>query len=236
MPLFGAKAQCPHCGKDVKQPKDPAYYLCPHCQQPGPWAAPEQVAAWEHWRMEQEHAAAAEAERQRQAELARIEARQRELEQVASLSPIEVPGFVTQKAEHVYHQAPALLAEWGKQRGHYKGGGGVRGVSFKIPGTKSMRAYYGAPSQRTYVPGEEGWMAKDQGTALITSKRIVFRGQQKAVEWAFSKLVGIDRDPTNNAFVLQVTNRQKAHVIQVEDGDMFEAAASAAIHQFQQQR
>jgi len=48
---------------------------------------------------------------------------------------------------------------------------------------------------------------------VITSKRVVFQGQTKAIEWAFPKLVGVDADRSNNCLVLQVSNRQKAHVL-----------------------
>jgi len=234
VPLFAAKAPCLHCGASVKQPHDPAYYLCPACQQPGPWASQDQIAAWQGWKAEEDRKRAEELELQRQAQLAQVEARRRELEAAASLATLEVPGFVAQKGELVHLSMPAKLAEWGKPRGHYESGPSLRGVSFKIPGMKSMRGYYGGMSQRKYVQSEEGWMLKDEGTALITSKRIVFRGQQKAVEWAYSKLVGIDRDPTNDAFVLQVSNRQKAHVVMVDDGEVFEVAATAAIKAFQE--
>jgi hypothetical protein len=44
--LFGPKKPCPHCARKVRQPKDPADYLCPNCGEPGPWASEEQVAAW----------------------------------------------------------------------------------------------------------------------------------------------------------------------------------------------
>jgi len=37
----------------VRKPKDPENFLCKHCKQPGPWASPEQVAAWERAREEQ---------------------------------------------------------------------------------------------------------------------------------------------------------------------------------------
>jgi len=44
---FSPKAPCTHCGRNVSKPKDEGKYLCPHCGEPGPWASPEQVHAWE---------------------------------------------------------------------------------------------------------------------------------------------------------------------------------------------
>jgi len=52
---FGPKAPCSHCGKNVRKPKDPGKYLCPHCGEPGPWAAPEQSRAWESARDARAH-------------------------------------------------------------------------------------------------------------------------------------------------------------------------------------
>ncbi len=46
MSLLGPKEPCPHCGQKVKKPDDPANFLCPHCEEPGPWASQDQVAAW----------------------------------------------------------------------------------------------------------------------------------------------------------------------------------------------
>ena len=46
MPMFRDRRQCQYCGNQVKQPKDPDSYLCPSCQNPGPWARPEHIEAW----------------------------------------------------------------------------------------------------------------------------------------------------------------------------------------------
>jgi hypothetical protein len=222
VPLFREKADCPRCGAAVKRPSEVDDYLCPHCGGPGPWASAEQRSAWEQ----------AERDRQRisqEQERARLELRRRALQQAASLTPIQVPGFITQKAEQIYFAMPAKLAEWTKERGHYEGGAGIRGVSMKVPGTKSMRVYTGGLTQRRYVPGAEGWRFTEDGTAVITSKRIVFRGLTKAVEWNFQKLVGVDADRSNGCLVLQVSNRQKAHVLQLSDLELFSAALEAAL-------
>jgi len=159
----------------VKQPDNPHDFLCPRCDKPGPWASPEQRAAWERDVQERQQAWTEQ-------ELARQQLRRDALEQAASLRPIQVAGFVVQKAEQVYFAVPAKLAEWKKQRGHYEGGAGIRGVSVRVPGTKSMRVYSGGLNQRHFVPGEETWQFTDEGTAVVTGKRVVFRGQTKAIE------------------------------------------------------
>ena len=47
MALFGERAACPQCGRNVRKPDDPSSFLCPRCDRPGPWATDEQVAGWE---------------------------------------------------------------------------------------------------------------------------------------------------------------------------------------------
>lgn len=233
MALLRPKQPCWHCGGSVRQPRDPAMYLCPHCDKPGPWASPEQVTAWETWKAEKDRKEADRQAAEFQAELVRREARRRQLKAAASLTPIQVPGFVAQKSESVYFQMGADLAEWKKTRGHYEGGGGIRGVSVKVPGVKGARAYVGGLSKRQYVPGEEGWMITDSGTAIITSKRIIYKGSNKSVEWRFDKLVSLDADRSNGSLVISVTNRQKSHVLRLRDYGLFEAVLNAAVERYQ---
>lgn len=226
MPLFKPKKPCRYCGVEVKQPREGQPTACPSCRAPGPWAPEGEHAS---------HVADLQAQRARE-EQAHYEAnlrRYRLLDAALNLSPITVPGFISQKSEDVYYVAPARLAEWKKERGHYEGGGGIRGVSVRVPGTRTMRAYYGGLSPRTYVPGEEGWQVTDVGTAVITSKRVVFRGGSKSMEWAFAKLVGADVDEKTGAIVLQVSNRQRSNVLAFDDLEMFVMPFEAALASFQ---
>lgn len=231
MRLFAAKKPCFFCGNRVKQPQAGGSTVCPRCDAPGPWASEAAIEAHrlalaEQKRQEEE----AQGRRQYEEELSNYERLRAALE----LKSIAAPGFIAQKAEEVYEVMPAQLLDWKKERGHYEGGSGIRGVSVRVPGTKSMRAYYGGLSQRRFVPGAEGWTPVDSGTAVITSKRVVFRGVQRNVEWAFAKLVGADIDELSSALVLQVTNRQKSPVLQLEDLSVFELRFEAAIARFQQ--
>jgi len=93
MGLFGPREPCPHCGKKVKKPEDPARFVCPHCGQPGPWASPQQVADWRK----------AEGERE-QLERLQEEARQRHSDVLAALAS----GTPTDAT-----QLPALAAQTG---------------------------------------------------------------------------------------------------------------------------
>ncbi len=49
MGLFGPRRPCPHCSRKVRQPKDPASFLCPHCGRPGPWASAQQASGYERF-------------------------------------------------------------------------------------------------------------------------------------------------------------------------------------------
>ena len=219
MPLFREKKSCPYCNARNKEPKAGESARCPSCNAPGPWAPQSEHDAYRKQIAEQ--AAGAEMRRYEQ------------LRAALSLAATDAPGFVSQKTEEIYLNEPARLAEWKKGRGHYEGNAGIRGVSVKVPGTKSVRAYYGGLSPRQYVPGEEGWAITDTGHAVVTNKRIVFRGTNKNVEWAFAKLVGLDIDESSHAMVLQVSNRQRSHVLNVDDLGVFAPTVEAALARFQ---
>jgi uncharacterized Zn finger protein (UPF0148 family) len=232
MPLFRPRKRCGFCGASIKQPKEGHATVCPVCGAPGPWSSETEIEAHRQVIAQKDREAkAAEERRHYEAELREFE----RLRSALELSPIEVPGFIAQKGEEAYEAMPAKLLEWKKQRGHYEGGSGFRGLSVRVPGTKSLRAYYGGLSQRQYVPGPEGYTQVDSGTAVITSKRVVFLGASKNVEWDFSKLVGLGVDRHTSAVVLQVTNRQKANVLQLNDVGVFETKLEAAIARFQGQ-
>lgn len=73
----------------------------------------------------------------------------------------------------------------------------ARGVSYRVGGARGQ-----------YVPGPQSPAVLDTGTALITSKRVVFRGDKESREWKFDKLTGIE-DAEESWTALPVTNRQK---------------------------
>ena len=91
MGLFGPRKPCPHCGKNVKRPSDPADFLCPRCGRPGPWATPEQISEWEQSQAERERIERLQADsRQRYTQV---------LQALASGAPTdatELPALATQ--------------------------------------------------------------------------------------------------------------------------------------------
>lgn len=217
MPLFTRRpiARCPHCGALVRREEDPTSYLCPKCKNPGPWASPEQARAWEAGERRLKK------ERDKREKLLRVEqetARKRQLQLAASLTLIEVPGFIAKKGEAAYFWMSADLAEWKKTPGHYEGGGSMRGIT----------------KPRENVAGYEDWVITDSGTAVITSNRVVFLGGSRALEWAYSKIIGLFVDRSKGYLTLQVTNRQRGNILKLEDLELFEAALEAAIKAHQE--
>lgn len=61
MSLFGPREPCLHCGHKVSKPKDPDEFLCPRCQEPGPWATAHQIDQWQSDEAERARIAAAQA-------------------------------------------------------------------------------------------------------------------------------------------------------------------------------
>jgi hypothetical protein len=96
------------------------------------------------------------------------------------------------------------LTETRRAPGHYQGG--YQGFSFRI--AKGVRYHVGG-TRGTYTPGEERPTAIDNGTASITTQRVLFQGAKQAREWAFSKLIGVQNDPKLSWTSIQVSNRQK---------------------------
>jgi len=90
--------------------------------------------------------------------------------------------------------------------GHWQGGS--RGVSVRIPGTKSMRYRVGA-TKGQYVRAEEKPVVIDEGTVVITDKRVVFAGTKQAREWAWGKCLGVQHQSDQPWTAIAVSNRQK---------------------------
>ena len=56
---------------------------------------------------------------------------------------------------------------------------------------------------------------RDQGTAVITSRRLIFLGPVGHREWAYDRLTGLQHDPTAPMTLLHVSNRKTASGIVV---------------------
>ncbi len=98
----------------------------------------------------------------------------------------------------------ASLIEPRRPPGHWEGAS--TGMSFRVMKGVSYRV---GQSRGHFVQDSERPTAIDQGTATITSQRVVFQGAKVAREWQFSKLLGVSHDPNEPWTALQVSNRQK---------------------------
>jgi hypothetical protein len=144
------------------------------------------------------------------------------------------PGFVLKKSETAYAfiQQVALI-EPRRAPGQYVGA--YQGVSLRI--TKGVRYHVGG-TRGHYVPGPESPTIIDQGDALITNQRVLFRGPKQSREWAFSKLIGYSPSADRQWMAIQVSNRQKVSGIAYGEGvaDMVEHRLQLALATFQDER
>jgi hypothetical protein len=82
------------------------------------------------------------------------------------------------------------------------------GVSVRIPGTRSARYRIGA-NKGQYVRNEDKPTVIDEGTAIVTDRRVAFAGAKQAREWQWSKCLGVQHQPEAPWTAIAVSNRQK---------------------------
>jgi hypothetical protein len=90
-----------------------------------------------------------------------------------------------------------------------------------------MRVYSGGLSQRHFVPGEE--TCTDEATAVVTSKRVVFRGQTKAIEWGLRQACWRGRRSLEQPSRAAGIESAESSFLQVADVEILGAALEAAI-------
>ncbi len=253
MPLFRPRASCPHCGKKASQPRDPTDYLCPHCQQPGPWASPDQISAWQQAHAEQERTASLSAQLTQYLQQAigddilsaDEEAHVQEL--VHSLG-IDLAAYLRANPELGRH---VMIAEANggtlpvvpSARLIQKKGEVVHleldatmlkdvtvrqsqgGYSgFSFPiGKTGIRYRVGGYKGKSVEVGTKRVPA-DTGVLVISSQRAVFLGTKKTVELPYAKLVNLTLFSDGVQF--HESNRQAAPVFLVSAPDV----AAAFIH------
>lgn len=105
--------------------------------------------------------------------------------QKGNLPTFPVTNLVTQKNERVYWVEPAILMEDKVIRRRYEGGS--QGVSFRVMKGVSYRV----GGHRGHIVSETGLVPVSDGELLITSKRIIFRGDGKAFAIKLDKLLDI---------------------------------------------
>ena len=119
--------------------------------------------------------------------------------------PSAASGFVLKACERPFLLIRgAALIEPRATPGHWRGAS--QGVSFRV--AKGVR-YRVGQSRGTFVPGPTTPTPIDLGDALVTGRRVLFRGPQATREWLFDKMVGYAHSDDNTWTSVQVSNRQK---------------------------
>jgi hypothetical protein len=166
---------------------------------------------FEAWRERKARAAAARVAAVRATATGEVHALEAELQAATSADEPDAAStgapFTLARGEQVVGTAQGVgLVEPRRQPGHYQGSS--RGVSVRVPGTRSMRYRVGA-NRGTFVPGPATPTRIDVGSFTVTSTRAVFVGDQQTREWSWAKLLGVthhDRPPWT---AIAVSNREK---------------------------
>lgn len=128
--------------------------------------------------------------------------------QQGNMPTIQVKNLVMQKEEKAYWLEPATLAEEKVLRRKFEGGS--RGMSFRIMKGVSYRV--GGFSGHSV--SETGVVSVSNGELIITSKRIVFRGDKKTFAVKLDKI--IDTQLFTNGLQFSENNRAKPRLIKFE--------------------
>jgi hypothetical protein len=142
------------------------------------------------------------------------------------LPVITVPGLVLQKREVAHWTEPASLLEERVIDRQFVGGS--RGVSIRIMKGVSYRV----GAYRGQVETRAGIVAVSTGDLVITSRRVIFRGDKKGFNTRLDKLLNVEM--TSNGVTL-TDDRSRSRVVQfstAENADIVGAILSSAINGF----
>lgn len=139
------------------------------------------------------------------------------------LGAVEQPHLMPKKGEVVHLETVAGLMKEVTLR-EFRGGS--RGVSFRI--AKGVRYRVGDFRGKSVVVGTE-LRVQDSGVLAVTSSRVTFLRDQKAMEVPYSKLMGVE--VFDDGVRLQASNRQNAVLFKVAAGlgQVIAATVNAAV-------
>ena len=253
MPLFRPRATCPHCGRKSTEPRDPSDYLCPRCGQPGPWASPDQISAWQQGRAEQERIAELSTELTEYLQQAVVDDvlsadEEAHVQQLVNTLHVDLAAYLRENPELGRHVMIAeanggTLPEVQSSRLIQKKGEVVHleldatmlkdvtvhqsqgGYSgFSFPiGKTGIRYRVGGYKGQSVEVGTKR-VPTDAGVLVISSQRAVFLGAKKTIELPYAKLVNLTLFSDGVQF--HESNRQTAPVFLVSAPDV----AAAFIH------
>lgn len=119
-------------------------------------------------------------------------------------SPSAASGVILKSGEDALWEGSANLVEPRRSPGRYQGG--YSGVSIRI--AKGVRYSVGG-TRGHYVPGPEVQTPVDVGRTVVTTRRLLFLGNQTTREWDFAKLVSVDASGDDRVILVHVTNRER---------------------------
>lgn len=125
--------------------------------------------------------------------------------------------------EVVHLSTPAQLNKWVAVREYQ---GAYSGVSFRL--AKGVRYHTGGSRGRSVVVGQE-LKPEDAGQLTITSRRAVFSGAKKSLQFEYPKL--LDLEVFTDGIKLAVSNRQAPSLFTLPNtsGDVIAALINAAV-------
>lgn len=147
--------------------------------------------------------------------------------QLGNMPTITVANLVTQKGEKIYWVEPVIMAEEKVIRRRYEGGS--QGMSFRIMKGVSYRV----GGHRGHITSETGVVAVSDGEMVITSKRIVFRGDKKSFATKLDNL--LDTQLFTNGFQFSENNKSKPRLLKFKqegNHDIIGAILSYAINHY----
>ena len=83
--------------------------------------------------------------------------------------------------------------------------GGYAGFSFTVAQAPLQRV--GGPAGTT-VHGGESLVISDEGSLVVTSERVLFRGAVSSREWTYDKQFGVEHDPLRSLTLMHVSDRR----------------------------
>lgn len=139
------------------------------------------------------------------------------------LPTVDDPDLIVKRGEIVHFQGPARLMREVTIR-EYRGGS--RGVSVRIAKGVSYRV--GAHRGRVVPVGTE-LQVHDNGTLSVTSRRAVFAGSRRTLQFDYAKLV--DLEVYTDGLRLGVSNRQTPSVLLTGYPDYVAALINTAMNE-----
>jgi hypothetical protein len=138
------------------------------------------------------------------------------------LEPVADPTLMAKEGELVYLEMPASLMKEVVQR-EWRGGS----TGFSFPISKGIRFRTGQIRGQSVVVGTQ-LQPEDDGMLSITSQRVAFLGSRKTMEFQYSKLMNVEVFTDGIRF--NVSNRQRAPLFAVGNGEIVAATLNAAMH------